>query len=162
MYLSGVNYESIADGEGCRTTIFISGCKHNCPECQSPDTHSFTYGTLLDEKLIESINEEMNQRPFLSGITLSGGDPMYQPKEVVDLINKLNIPNNNIWCYTGFTFEQLLENDEQVELLKKIDVLVDGLFEIDKRDVTLRFCGSTNQRIIDVQKSLLENKIILV
>lgn len=160
MYLSGVNFESIADGEGCRVSIFISGCKHNCEGCHSPLTHNFHYGTLLTQDLIQNINKEILNRPFLSGITLTGGDPMYQPIEVMNLINDLIIPKNNIWCYTGFTYEELLNNDKQLNLLKKINVLVDGKFEINKRNISLRFKGSTNQRIIDVQKSLLNGEII--
>lgn len=160
MYLSGINYESIADGVGVRTTIFVSGCLHNCYGCQSPSTHNFFAGTPVTKDLIESINVEIRKRPFLSGITLSGGDCMYSPIETIKLLNSLYIPKNNIWCYTGFTIEELLKNQNQTELLKRIDVIVDGRFDLNKRDVTLMFRGSSNQRIIDVQSTLKNNKII--
>lgn len=161
MYLCGINFESLVDGEGVRAVLFISGCLHNCPYCHSPQTHSFTYGKEVDQELIDQINNEMIKRPYISGITLSGGDCMYSPVETLKLIKKLNIPHNNIWCYTGFTYEQLINNKNQFQLLKHIDVLVDGLFEYSKRDISLAFRGSSNQRIIDVKQSLKQRKVIL-
>ena len=161
MYLCGVNFESMVDGEGVRAVLFISGCLHNCPYCHSPQTHSFTYGVEVNQELIDDINAEITKRPYISGITLSGGDCMYSPVETLKLIKKLNIPHNNIWCYTGFTFEQLIKNNNQLQLLKYINVLVDGRFEYSKRDITLAFKGSSNQRIIDVKQSLKQGEIIL-
>lgn len=161
MYLCGVNFESMVDGEGVRAVLFISGCLHNCPYCHSPQTHSFTYGVEVNQELIDDINAEITKRPYISGITLSGGDCMYSPVETLKLIKKLNIPHNNIWCYTGFTFEQLIKNNNQLQLLKRINVLVDGKFEYSKRDITLAFKGSSNQRIIDVKQSLKQGEIIL-
>lgn len=161
MYLCGVNFESMVDGEGVRAVLFISGCLHNCPYCHSPQTHSFTYGVEVNQELINDINAEITKRPYISGITLSGGDCMYSPVETLKLIKKLNIPHNNIWCYTGFTFEQLIKNNNQLQLLKHINVLVDGRFEYSKRDITLAFKGSSNQRIIDVKQSLKQGEIIL-
>ena len=161
MYLCGVNFESMVDGEGVRAVLFISGCLHNCPYCHSPQTHSFTYGVEVNQELIDDINAEITKRPYISGITLSGGDCMYSPVETLKLIKKLNIPHNNIWCYTGFTFEQLIKNNNQLQLLKHINVLVDGRFEYSKRDITLAFKGSSNQRIINVKQSLKQGEIIL-
>ena len=161
MYLCGVNFESMVDGEGVRAVLFISGCLHNCPYCHSPQTHSFTYGVEVNQELIDDINAEITKRPYISGITLSGGDCMYSPVETLKLIKKINIPHNNIWCYTGFTFEQLIKNNNQLQLLKRINVLVDGRFEYSKRDITLAFKGSSNQRIIDVKQSLKQGEIIL-
>lgn len=161
MYLCGVNFESMVDGEGVRAVLFISGCLHNCPYCHSPQTHSFTYGVEVNQELINDINAEITKRPYISGITLSGGDCMYSPVETLKLIKKLKIPHNNIWCYTGFTFEQLIKNNNQLQLLKHINVLVDGRFEYSKRDITLAFKGSSNQRIIDVKQSLKQGEIIL-
>lgn len=160
LYISGINYESIADGYGVSCTIFVSGCKHNCKGCQSPETHSFTNGIEADNKLIQNINQEILKRPFLSTLVLSGGDPMFSAKEVLELLDKLYVPNNNIWCFTGFRFEELIEQ-YQIALLNRISVLVDGKFEIDKRDITLPFRGSSNQRLIDVPKSLIQNKVVL-
>lgn len=161
MYLCGVNFESMVDGEGVRAVLFISGCLHNCPYCHSPQTHSFTFGKEVNQELIDEINREINKRPYISGITLSGGDCMYSPVETLKFVKKLTIPHNNIWCYTGFTFEELVQNKNQFQLLKNIDVLVDSKFDYTKRDISLVFRGSTNQRIIDVKQSLKQDKIVL-
>lgn len=160
MYLCGVNFESLVDGEGVRAVLFISGCLHNCPYCHSPQTHSFTYGKEVNQELIDQINNEMIKRPYISGITLSGGDCMYSPVETLKLIKKLKIPHNNIWCYTGFTFEEIINDKNQFQLLRHIDVLVDSLFEYSKRDISLAFRGSSNQRIIDVKQSLKQGRVV--
>ena len=151
----------MVDGEGVRAVLFISGCLHDCPYCHSPQTHSFTFGKEINQELINEINREIIKRPYISGITLSGGDCMYSPIETLKFIKKLKIPHNNIWCYTGFTYEELLNNKNQFQLLKNINVLVDGKFDYSKRDISLAFRGSTNQRIIDVKESLKQDKIIL-
>lgn len=151
LYLSGVDYESLADGSGVRCVLFVSGCKHDCPGCHSPKTHDFENGEPVTPELIRQINEEIMKRPFLSGITLSGGDPMYSAYEVCELLEQLEIPNDNVWIYTGFTLDEIYSNANMMRLLIKCNVLVDGCFEQDKRDVSLRFRGSTNQRIIDLK-----------
>ena len=151
MYISGVDYESIADGEGVRCTIFVSGCKHNCKSCHSPSTHDFNSGTKLTKEVLNDINEEIKKRKFLSGITLSGGDPMYSAKECIELLNNLYIPHNNVWIYSGFTYEEICNDKEMKALLDKCDVLVDGVFIEELRDVSLDFRGSANQRIIKLK-----------
>lgn len=161
MYLCGVNFESMVDGEGVRAVLFVSGCLHNCPYCHSPQTHSFTFGREVNQELIDNINSEMDKRPYISGITLSGGDCMYSPIETMKLLKKLHIPHNNVWCYTGFTYEEIINNKNQAQLLRYVDVLVDGKFDYRKRDITLAFKGSANQRIIDVKKSLKYNEVKL-
>ena len=149
MYLSGVDYESLADGDGVRVVLFVSGCKHNCKGCHSPDTHDFKYGTEVTPDVIEDINQEINKRlPFLSGITLSGGDPMYSAKECIDLLDKLIVPKENVWVFSGFTYEEINQNPDMVKLLERCNVLVDGPFIEEQRDVSLKFRGSSNQRII--------------
>lgn len=164
MYISGVQYESIVDGEGLRLTLFCSGCYWNCAGCQNPATHSFTYGKTFDEDLQEDIINYIHNSPIIKGITLSGGDPMFNAQELIKFIIKAKnkVKNINIWCYTGFTFENILSyKDEKTELLKLCDILVDGKFEMDKKDVTLAFRGSSNQRIIDIKESLKQNKVVL-
>lgn len=172
MYIAGIDYESFADGPGVRAVLFISGCYHKCKGCHSPETHSFTYGTLVTDELIDKINEELIKRPFLSGITLSGGDPMYSYKEIYELLNKLYIPKNNIWMFTGFEWEHLLHYNRKeteinsiyggaiapIDLIKRCEVIVDGPFVEELRDITLKFRGSKNQRLIDVKKTLENNK----
>ena len=146
LHIAGIDYESIADAEGVCCTLFFSGCNHHCPGCHSPDTWDFNYGKPVDQDLIDEINRQIDKRPFLNGLVLSGGDPMYSAKEICELLPKLHIPNNNIWCYSGFTIEEILADDNMRALLNKCSVLVDGPFKIEQRDVTLKFRGSSNQR----------------
>ena len=158
MYISGIDYESIADGDGCRCVIFVSGCRHNCSGCHSPSTHDFKNGTEVTPELIRQINKEIMKRPFLSGITLSGGDPMYSPSQCLDLLEDLVVPHDNVWLYTGFSIEEIVESPARLRLLVNCDVIVDGLFEEGKRDVSLRFRGSSNQRIIYLNCDNCANK----
>ena len=147
LYISGINYESIADAEGIACTIFFSGCKHYCKGCHSKDTWDFNYGKEVTNDLINTINSEIDKRKFLSALVLSGGDPMYSASEVLNFVKKIHVPKNNIWCYSGFKFEDIQKNKEMKALLEVCNVLIDGQFEIEKRDITLLFRGSSNQRI---------------
>jgi anaerobic ribonucleoside-triphosphate reductase activating protein len=159
LYISGVDFESITDAEGVSTVLFVSGCRHNCVGCHSKETHNFKYGQEMTDLLIDSINEEMDKRPYLNALVISGGDPMYSAKELLKIIPKLHIPRNTLWLYTGFTVEELRKDKYMWELFTLCDVVVDGQYEYDKRDITLKFRGSSNQRIIDVQDYLYHNKI---
>lgn len=159
--LSGIHYESFADAKGVSCVLFVSGCKHNCYKCHSPQTHDFNYGKVLDDTMINEINSEIDKRPFLNALVLSGGDPMYSAKGLLPILDKIHVPNDTIWCYTGFRFEEICEDKQMKKLLKRCNYLVDGQFQFDKRDITLPFRGSSNQRLIDVKKTLAENKIIL-
>ena len=152
--------DSIIDGEGIRTVIWFQGCGHKCLGCHNPETHEFNAGTVYDT---EDIKKEMKSLKYQKGITLSGGDPFYQAvgaKELAVYAHELGL---NVWAYTGFNFEEILkENDpDKVELLKNIDVLVDGRFILAKKSLNCRFRGSTNQRVIDVKKSLDSNGVVL-
>ena len=162
LYISGVQYESLADGIGFRTAIFISGCEHNCPGCHSPNTHSFTAGKGCTDELIAEIKDGIEKRSqILYGITLSGGDPFYSPEKVIKLIHQLGVENHHIWMYSGFTVEEILADPKKKELLSYAEVLVDGPFMISERNVSLRFRGSSNQRLINAQKSILLGTAIL-
>lgn len=164
MYISGIQYESIVDGEGLRTTLFISGCKWDCKDCHNTKTHSFTYGKIFDSKLQDEVINYIKSNPMIKGITLSGGDPMFSASDLLEFVKriKLEIPYINIWCYTGFIYEDIIsDNNSKCELLKICDILVDGLFDISLKDIRLCYRGSSNQRIINVQESLNQNKIIL-
>jgi anaerobic ribonucleoside-triphosphate reductase activating protein len=164
VFVSGISYESLVDGLGVRTTVFFSGCKWNCEGCHNKDTHSFTYGKLFTKDIQNEIITYLKSAKFISGLTLSGGDPMFSAKEVSEFVKEIKreLPDINIWCYTGFKFEDIIKlNDDKFELLKLVDVLVDGKFELDKRDITLKYRGSSNQRILDVQSSLKNNETIL-
>ena len=152
--------DSIVDGLGIRTVIWTQGCSHNCPNCHNPGTHDFNGGELVDiEDVIEVIEDLSGQ----DGVTFSGGDPMFQPKQCALLAKKIHELGMNVWAYTGFTFEELLEkgSKDTLEFLSEIDVLIDGKFEPSKKSLDLQFRGSSNQRIIDVPKSLENHKTIL-
>lgn len=158
--LSGITGDSIVDGPGLRLTIFTQGCLHNCPGCHNPQTHDPSGGSWADT---EDILAAAAENPLLDGITLSGGDPFMQPVPCLALAEGAHKIGLNVWTYTGYTWEALLEeNDaEKLALLKETDVLVDGPFLLAERSLELRFCGSRNQRLIDVKKSLAEDKVVL-
>ncbi len=145
--ISNVIYESLVDAEGVSTVMFFSGCKHYCSGCHSQVTWDFNYGIEVNDELINQINLEIDKRPYLNALVLSGGDPMYSAKEIINFLPKIHIPNNNIWCYSGFTLEQILNDPIKKELLFKCNVLIDGLFVKELRDITLNYRGSSNQNI---------------
>lgn len=155
--------DSIVDGEGIRTVIWTQGCPHACPGCHNPETHDFKGGELVD---IDEVKTAIDELEGQDGITFSGGDPFMQPKECSLIANYARSKGLNIWTYTGFTFEQIMKMSETdkkyMDFLKEIDVLIDGKFEIDNRSFDSVFRGSTNQRIIDVKKSLLFGKVVIL
>ena len=165
MNIAGINYESINDGEGVRTVIYVSGCSHKCLNCHNPQTHDINYGIEFTDKLQNEIIEGIIKRPFISGITFSGGDPLHQNNilDVFNLIKKLKVkfPDKNIWIYTGYKIETILNNPLRRQIIEMCDVVVDGRYIDELKDLTLKFRGSSNQRLIDIQKTLKENKIIL-
>lgn len=158
--LSGVTGDSIVDGPGLRLTIFTQGCLHHCPGCHNPQTHDPEGGSWADT---EDILAAAAENPLLDGITLSGGDPFLQPVPCLALAEGAHKIGLNVWTYTGYTWEALWEENapEKIALLKETDVLVDGPFLLAERSLELRFCGSRNQRLIDVKKSLAEDKVVL-
>lgn len=153
--------DSIVDGKGIRTVIWTQGCKHKCPKCHNPETWSFSSGSLVD---VDYIIDEMDNLDGQDGITFSGGDPFYQPKECAYLAKHAHDIDLNVWCYTGFTYEQLIilskKNNDIMDFLKQIDVLIDGPYIDSLHSLDILYRGSKNQRIIDVQKSLKEDKVI--
>ena len=161
--LAGIAYESLVNGPGMRRVFFAQGCKHKCKGCFNPETHSFEDGEIMDmDKLIKDVLDN----PILKGVTFSGGDPIEQAHSFAYMAKAFKNYNLNIWCYTGYTFEELLEVmkvDAAIsELLNNIDVLVDGKFEMNNKREGLRFRGSTNQRIINVRESLKQNKVVII
>lgn len=151
--------DSIVDGEGIRTVIWTQGCNHHCKGCHNPETWSFDSGYLVD---VDSVIKEIDSLTGQDGITLSGGDPFYQVDACTLIAKHCKEKKLNVWCYTGFLYEDLIKDTKMLELLKYIDVLVDGPFVLKERSLDLYFKGSSNQRIIDVPNSLKENKIVLV
>lgn len=155
--------DSIVDGEGIRTVVWTQGCPHHCLGCHNPETHDLEGGALVDLKEVYGIIDSLEGQ---DGITFSGGDPFMQPKECSEIAKYARSKGYNIWCYTGYTFEQLLAlsktKKEIMDFLKEIDVLIDGKFELAKKSYNVIFRGSSNQRIIDVKESLKKNKVVLV
>lgn len=145
--LSGYDLESFADADGVSCVLFVSGCKHNCKGCHSPQTHDFDYGVELNDEMIAFINSEIDKRPYINALVLSGGDPMYSAKQLLSVLDKLHIPNNNLWIYSGFTLSDIQADADMNALLERCNHLVDGLFDINCRDITLAFRGSSNQNV---------------
>lgn len=137
------------DGPGLRTSIYLAGCKHHCVGCHNPETWRFEAGNLMT---LMELYDHITEQDF--DVTFSGGDPMEQADVIEPLLAKLKDDGRNIWCYTGYTFEEILNDARKRTLLEWIDVLVDGRFEQDKRDISLRFKGSCNQRLVDVKHSM--------
>lgn len=158
-----LQYDSVVDGEGIRTVIWTQGCSHNCKGCHNPETHDFNGGALID---IEDIKKELMNLKFQDGITLSGGDPFMQPDACLEIAKFAKKIGLNVWTYTGFTFDQLKTLGRTkpviIELLKNIDVLIDGKFVLEEKTYEAPYRGSRNQRIIDVQQSLIKNEIVIV
>ena len=149
--------DTMVDGPGFRTSIYCAGCNHQCLGCHNPHSWDFNGGRDMTTKELMKI---ILADPF-ANVTFSGGDPMYQAEGFTELARAIhNYTNKDIWCYTGFVYESLIQ-DEQRELLEQLDVLVDGPFIKKLQDPDLLFRGSSNQRLIDVQKTLYAGKIIL-
>ena len=151
--------DTTVDGPGFRTSVYSSGCPHHCPGCHNPQSWNIENGHAVE---IEEILKVILADPF-ADVTFSGGDPMFQPEGFTALAKGIKqYSNKNIWCYTGFLFEILLQNPAQKALLEQIDVLVDGRFIEALKDEELRFRGSSNQRIIDVQASLEKGETVVM
>ena len=160
--IAGIEPESFVDGPGIRMTIFTQGCHHNCPGCQNPQTHDFNGGHFIE---IDEILEMIEENPLLDGITFSGGDPMDQAAALIPLAREIKERGMNLVIFTGYTYERLMElapeRPEMFELLTFADILIDGPFIMAKKSLEIKFRGSTNQRIIDVQQSLVEGHVVL-
>ncbi len=160
--ICGVIRESIVDGPGIRFVVFTQGCLHHCPGCHNPQSHPLEGGYPCS---VDKIFAEFQKNPLLQGITLSGGDPILQAEELVELVKKVKDVGKNVVVYTGYTYEELLDMQQQRpaigQLLDNTDLLIDGRFEIQKRDLTLRFRGSSNQRIIDMEKTRKAGQVVL-
>lgn len=157
--LAGIVKESIVDGFGIRYVVFTQGCKHNCYGCHNKNTHSLTGGYIED---IDSIINDIKSNKMLDGVTLTGGEPFLQVDECIELSKRLKEDNINIICYTGFLFEELINDKKYIQLVKLCDFIIDGKFIMELKNAYLPFRGSDNQRIIDVKKSLqTKNTVIL-
>ena len=150
--IAGIIPESIVDGPGIRYVVFTQGCPHHCKGCHNPQTHDFEGGT---EIAVSTILQQIDENPLIAGVTLSGGEPVCQAKQLIVLCKGVRERKKNIVLYSGYTFEELLMLGQPVRtLLELCDILIDGRFEEDKKSLLLRFRGSANQRILDLHKSL--------
>lgn len=173
-YIKISKYDT-SNGVGIGVVLWVSGCTCHCKNCHNPQTWNFNVGTVFTDDTMKELLLALN-KPYISRLTFSGGHPL-EPQNI-DTVYKIirtihsKLPDKSIWLYTGYTWEEMLEKDKQYEkfeintifplyVVKMCDVLVDGRYEDDKRDITLAWRGSTNQRVIDVQKSLKENRIEL-
>lgn len=155
--ISGIERESIVDGDGIRYAIFAQGCPHHCPGCHNPQTHSFDAGKLISvDRLLVDISK---RKDYIDGITLSGGEPFSQSDQCSIIAEQARKMGLTVWCYTGYLFEELYGRND--ELLNHIDILVDGPFIQQKRSLALEFRGSTNQRLIDIPASLKAGVAVL-
>lgn len=152
--IAGLVSESYVDGPGIRFAIFMQGCHRHCDGCHNPITHDPNAGYFVNT---DDIIYQFKLNSLLDGITLTGGEPFLQPVPAIEIAQAAKNFGLNVWCYTGFTFDDVKSSP----LLNFVDVLVDGEFRLVERDLNLRFRGSRNQRLIDVPKSLATEKIIL-
>lgn len=154
---AGIIPDSTVDGPGIRTVVFMQGCIHNCPGCHNPQTHDLNGGEeITPRELAKKVMKDISSNH--AGLTLSGGDPFLQDKELCEMLEfiKKRMPDLNIWAYTGFLFEQIKDSP----MLQYLDVVVDGPFIMAKKSLKLIYCGSGNQRLIDVKKTLAEGEIV--
>lgn len=160
----------VANGPGVRVSLFVSGCSHHCKGCFNEETWDFNFGGLFDDKAIDTVMEYLAPS-HIKGFSLLGGEPFEYTNQqgVLPLLRKIKetYPEKDIWCWTGYLFDRDIRDTMMVkwpetrEMINYIDILVDGEFEIDKKNLSLRFRGSSNQRIIDVKKSLAANEVVL-
>ncbi|MGX6979829.1 anaerobic ribonucleoside-triphosphate reductase activating protein [Vagococcus elongatus] len=155
---------NFVDGEGVRCSLYVSGCLFACEGCYNKAIQSFRYGQLYTKEVEDQIMEDLSQN-YVQGMTLLGGEPFLNTKICLSLVQRMRQTfgdTKDIWAWTGYTFEELLlETEDKVALLHEVDILVDGRFELAKKDLKLQFRGSSNQRIIDVKKSLETQQIVL-
>lgn len=158
--LSGIEPESIVDGPGYRFAIFVQGCPHACPGCHNPQTHDFSGGMLHDTR---ELIARLGESPLVRGVTLTGGEPMMQAEALCEIARAAKERGMNVWCYTGYTLEALLEEHDadRMRLLGLTDVLVDGPYIARERSLDLLYRGSGNQRLIDMPGTLREGRVRL-
>lgn len=150
--MAGFIADSLVNGPNNRAVVFFSGCKHKCPGCQNKEAQDFNYGDLVT--VDDVIDQIKNSMPLIKGVTISGGDPFEQPDALLEMISKINKLKLNIWVYTGYKINELIDKDNEIinTILHNIDVLVDGKFIESMTENTPRYMGSSNQRVIMMKK----------
>ena len=171
MHYATIKKFDIANGEGVRVSLFVSGCSHKCPGCFNDVAWPFEYGEEYTKEVEDQIIEACNNS-YIKGLSLLGGEPFEKVNQegLISLLRrfKKEFPNKDVWCYTGYLFDKDILNDESTihtevtrELISYVDVLVDGRFVLALKDISLKFKGSSNQRVIDVKRSLHSEDVIL-
>lgn len=175
MNYHNITHDDMNNGDGLRVVLWLSGCSHHCYQCQNPQTWNPNSGILFDNEAKQEMFNELS-KDYISGITLSGGDPIYKDNltDVLSLLNqvRLSYPIKTIWLYTGYTLEQILqpllintipteEEKKRIDIVKMVDVLVDGPYIDAQRDITLKWRGSANQRVINIPETLKQQKVVL-
>ena len=157
--VAGLTNDSIVDGKGFRFVIFTQGCLHHCKGCHNPETWDMNGGNIMD---LDDIKDKIARNGLLDGITFSGGDPFYQPRPCAELAKWAKERGLNVWAYTGFLYEELLNMPEVKEFLDLVDVLVDGPFILEEKSLLLNFRGSKNQRVIDLNETRKTGTVSLI
>jgi len=157
--VAGITQDSIVDGKGLRFVVFTQGCPHHCPGCHNPETHTLWGGKLVE---VQEVIAQMNANPLSDGLTLSGGEPLWPPLVGAEIAKAAKERCMNVWCYTGYTLEELEVIPGAEDLLSLVDVLVDGRYIQSKRSLDLDFRGSSNQRVIDMNAYRATGKIELL
>ena len=155
----GIKKHSVVDGVGVRLVIFFQGCPHHCMECQNPDTWDPNGG---DESDTDDIIEIIRNTKYIDGITLSGGDPLFQPEAAGKIARASKATGLSVWCYSGWTYEEVMSDEKRSAVMKYVDVLVDGPFINDLKAQNAIYRGSSNQRLVDVQASMGSGTIKLI
>ena len=165
MNYSGIKYADMINGTGIRVSLFVSGCTHCCKNCFNAETWNENYGDKFTEKEEDEIIAYFKKYgKTIRGLSILGGDPTF-PKNIEPLLKfilkfKKELPDRDIWIWSGFTWEEILEDKKRFSLIRERDILIDGKFIDELKDLNLKWRGSSNQRVIDIQKSLTENKIV--
>ena len=152
----------VTNGPGIRTTLFVSGCTHNCEGCFNKEQQDFNYGNKFTKETEDEFIQ-LTKNKQIKGVNILGGEPMQQIMDdtLLNLLKRIKLETDKpIWLWSGYTFEEIVNNPKRLEILREVDVLIDGTFQADKRDIMLKYRGSSNQRVIDVKKSLEQGNIV--
>lgn len=152
----------VTNGPGIRTTLFVSGCTHNCEGCFNKEQQDFNYGNKFTKETEDEFIQ-LTKNKQIKGVNILGGEPMKQIMDdtLLNLLKRIKLETDKpIWLWSGYTFEEIVNNPKRLEILREVDVLIDGKFQADKRDIMLKYRGSSNQRVIDVKKSLEQGNIV--
>ena len=152
----------VTNGPGIRTTLFVSGCTHNCEGCFNKEQQDFNYGNKFTKETEDEFIQ-LTKNKQIKGVNILGGEPMQQIMDdtLLNLLKRIKLETDKpIWLWSGYTFEEIVNNPKRLEILREVDVLIDGKFQADKRDIMLKYRGSANQRVIDVKKSLEQGNVV--